>query len=56
VTTGEYTKRLLILAVFILIGALLYGIADLLLIVFGTVMFAVILSSAATSRSRWWWW
>jgi predicted PurR-regulated permease PerM len=52
VTTGEYTKRLLILAVFILIGALLYGIADLLLIVFGTVMFAVILSSAATALHR----
>ncbi len=51
-TTSEYTKRLLILAVFIVIGAFLYKISDLLLIVFGTVMFAVIFSSASTALHR----
>jgi predicted PurR-regulated permease PerM len=51
-STAEYTKRLLILAVFLLIGLLLYRVADLLLIVFGTVMFAVILSSASTALHR----
>ena len=38
--------------VFLLIGAFLYGIADLLLIIFGTVMFSVILSSASTGLHR----
>jgi predicted PurR-regulated permease PerM len=52
VSTAEYTKRLLILVVFLLIGAFLYGIADLLLIIFGTVMFSVILSSASTGLHR----
>ncbi len=50
--TAEYTKRLLILAVFLLIGTLLYKITDLLLIIFGTSMFAVILSSASTALHR----
>ena len=48
-STAEYTKRLLILAVFVLIGTFLWHISDLLLIVFGTVMFAVILSSAGSA-------
>ena len=51
-STAEYTKRLLILVVFLLIGAFLYGIGDLLLIIFGTVMFSVILSSASTGLHR----
>ena len=51
-TTSEFTRRLLILAVFLVIGAFLYETANLLLIIFGTVMFAVILSSASTALHR----
>lgn len=52
VSTSEFTRRLLILAVFLVVGAFLYATADLLLIVFGTIMFAVILSSAANVLHR----
>ena len=51
-STAEYTKRLLILALFVVLAKFLYQISDLLLIVFGTVMFAVILSSASTAIHR----
>lgn len=51
-TTSEYTRRLLILAIFLVVGAFLYATADLLLIVFGTIMFAVILSSASNALNR----
>ncbi len=53
--TGEYVRRLLILAVFLIIGMALYRISGLLPIFFASIMFALIFSSAAsalTSRTR----
>lgn len=51
-TTGEFTKRLLILSVFIVIAVFLYKMTGLLLIVFGAIMFAIIFSTAATALRR----
>ena len=51
-TTSEFARRLLILAVFIVVAAFLYETTDLLLILFGTVMFSVILSRASTGLHR----
>jgi predicted PurR-regulated permease PerM len=50
--SGEYTRRLLILSVFIVIGVALWKASGLLLILFGAIMFAVIFSSAATALHR----
>ncbi len=49
VDTGEFVRRLLILSVFLLLGAALYRISGLLPILFASVMFALIFSSAASA-------
>ena len=49
---GEFTRRVLVVCVFLLIGICLYKAAALLLIIFGAIMFAVIFSSAATALHR----
>lgn len=47
--TGEFVRRVLILAIFLILGAALYRISNLLPILFASIMFALIFSSAASA-------
>lgn len=48
----EFAQRMLVLLAFIAIGAFLYKTADILLLLFGSVMFSVVLSTASYALSQ----